>query len=115
MSHLVLGPLKEDGTANARQSAGTNSASHFARYYLLTLGEPTTVELTLESSTDPYLILLNEMGDLVDENDDVDYDGRNVNSRITATLPAGDYIVESTTYDGSATGDFELSLSLSED
>ena len=93
----------------------TEFGSHFARYYPFTLDEPTTVELTLESSTDPYLILLNEVGDIVDENDDVDYDGRNVNSRITATLPAGDYIVESTTYDGSATGDFELSLSLSED
>ena len=88
---------------------------HFARYFTFTLDEKTTIELTLESSADPYLTLLDNAGELVEENDDIDDDGQNFNSCITAALPAGDYIVEVITYNGAAAGDFTLSLFSSKD
>ena len=39
----------------------------------------------------------------------------NTNSQIEATLPAGSYTVEATTYNPEVTGDFTLSVSLTQE
>ena len=64
---------------------------------------------------DTYLFLLDDAGELQGENDDIDADGDNYNSRITVTLPTGDYIVEATTYPAMQTGTFILSIAPSDE
>ena len=84
--------------------------STYARFYTFTLYQEAEVTITLESETDPYLYLLDDSTAIVAENDDIDYDARNLNSRISHTLGAGDYIIEATTYNKAATGDFTLTI-----
>ena len=66
--------------------------------------------VTLESRTDPYLILLGESGVIIDDDDDGIFDIRARSSGIRIALEPGDYIVEATTYAGTATGDFTLTI-----
>ena len=54
--------------------------------------------------------MLNESGEITAENDDIDRNNLNYNSRITRTLDAGDYTIEATTFDEFATGDFTLTV-----
>ena|GEM_PF-2996652 len=86
---------------------------HYARYYTFTLEKPSKIDLTLESRTDPYLILLSHTGEVIAQDDDDDegiFDLTSRNSGIRIDLEAGDYIVEATTYAGAAAGEFILSF-----
>ena len=92
---------------------GPGNGDYYARYYDLQVSETSEVTITLESSTDTYLYLLSgegRSGTVITENDDIDYDNRNFNSRITRTLDAGNYTIEATTYEAEATGDFTLTV-----
>ena len=82
-----------------------NRDDAYARFYTFTLAEWAEVAITLESETDPYLFLLDVEGEDIAEN------GGNYNSIIEATLDAGNYTKEVTTYDRPATGDFTLTVS----
>ena len=67
--------------------------------------------MTLTSQHDPYLYLIvgdRETGRVLLENDDIDSDNRD--SRITATLDAGDYTIEATTYSATVAGEFSLGV-----
>ncbi len=93
----------------------TARGDHYARFYKFSASRTTTYDLTLESETDPYLILIGSNGDIIEENDDVDENNDIFgigfpNSGIRIVLDPGDYIVEATTYDGSRTGDFTLTI-----
>ena len=88
--------------------AAQNRPGSYARYFTFSLSEQADVTITLESATDPYLFLLDDSDAFVAENDDIDYDARNLNSRIIANLAAGSYTIEATTYSAGATGDFTL-------
>ena len=91
----------------------TENGVHFARYYTFTLDRSAQVDLTLESRTDPYLILLGETGEVLAQDDDDDHDTFDLFARdsgIRITLEPGDYIVEATTYAGTATGEFTLTV-----
>ena len=73
-----------------------------------------TLRLSLTSSVDTYMFLLDgagKNGDLVERNDDRDYPD-NLNSLITRTLDAGDYTIEATTFYEGTMGDFELGARL---
>ena len=91
-----------------------NDGDYYARYYTFSLSAPSDVTITLESETDAYLYLLSDLGrdgHALHRNDDIDTHAGNYNSRISATLEAGYYTIEATTYDSDATGDFTLTLS----
>ena len=91
----------------------TENGTHYAKFFSFSVSRSATYDLTLESTTDTYLILLSETGDIIDENDDYDdsvFDLRSRSSGIRIPLVPGNYIVEATTYAGTATGDFTLTI-----
>ena len=94
--------------------SGPGDGNYYARYYDFHVSVESEVTITLESSQDTYLYLLTGAGrdgEIIAENDDIDTDDANYNSRIVATLQAGDYSIEATTYYADATGAFRLTLS----
>ena len=104
-----------DGTVNGTWAAGCESAVSergYARYYSFTLAQQSTVTIELESTdADTYLYL--RMGDarsgaFIDEDDDTPDTTR---SEIVATLDAGTYTIEATTYAAGAAGGFTLTVS----
>ena len=106
-------PAEGTWTADCLSINRIENGLHYARYYTFTLERRATIELTLESRTDPYLILLGETGEVLAQDDDDDkgvFDLTSRNSGIRIVLEAGDYIVEATTYAGTAAGDFTLTF-----
>ena len=94
----------------ARAPVGTR----YAGYYTFSLSQQSEVTITLESSEDTYLFLLEGMGrngSIIEQNDDIDTDAQNYNSRIVETLAAGDYTIVATTYNLTTTGNFTLTVS----
>lgn len=92
---------------------GRGDGIYYAVYYDFRVSRTSEVTITLESSTDTYLYLLTgagRNGNIIDKNDDIDYDTRNLNSRITMSLEPGNYSIEATTYAKEATGDFTLTI-----
>ncbi len=85
------------------------STTRYARFYTFSLEEAADVAITLTSSEDTYLYLMQGFGrnkEVVALNDN--YRTSN-NSRIEAMpLDAGDYTIEATTYYGERLGDFVL-------
>ena len=84
----------------------------YAIYYTFTLTATAEVAITLESSVDTFLYLregAGRDGNVLHENDDIV--SGNTNSRIQQTLSAGIYMIEATTYDAGATGQFTLAIS----
>ena len=114
--------LTGDGTVNGSWETGSECVSEnrdgdgtgaYARYYTFTLTEQSELTVTLESTVDTYLYLLEGVGrdgKQVAENDDIDRDGDDYNSLIEETLEPGDYTIEATTYEAEATGDFILTV-----
>ena len=100
----VIGEWNSDCESTARDS--------YARYYSFTLDEASTVIITLKSSIDPYLYLRAgeaKSGTAAYENDDV-VPGTDTNSEIEATLGAGTYTIEATTYGAGEMGSFTLGV-----
>ena len=117
-------PLTDDGAINdswADNCDSENKSGSYARYYTFTLTEQSDVSITLESSEDTYLFLLDGHGRNGAEraqNDDHSAEtdcaanlASSTDSCIMETLPAGDYTVEATTYSAGVTGNFTLSVS----
>ena len=87
-------------------------SGRYASYISFTRESSGQVIITLESSVDTYLYLLQGeggSGTVLASNDD--YDGGGSNSQITRFLSPGRYTVEATTYSPSVTGEFTLTLS----
>ena len=124
---LVVGPaagpgnsgctntIPASGTFSSKWAAGCESETRegsYARYYTFTLAQDSQVTLTLHSDdADTYLYL--REGDAssdaaLHENDD--HEGSLNISQIQATLSAGSYTIEATTYDAGETGSFTLSV-----
>ena len=111
---IALGDATSGTWAAGCQS--TVSGRGYARYYTFALEEQSPVTIDLTSSVDTYLYLRAgdaTSGATLHENDDIE--SGNTNSRITATLDAGTYTIEATTYDESETGSFALTVSASAD
>ena len=108
-------PISADGTINGSWTADCASESisgSYARYYTFTLAEDAQVLVTLQSTVNAYLYLLEESGSagtILFENDD--FASGTTHSVIQETLAAGDYTIEATTYDAGETGDFVLTVS----
>ena len=100
-------------TSDCVSSNRTENGTHYAKFFSFSVSRSATYDLTLESRTDTYLILLDDEGDIIDENDDYDdslFVLRSKSSGIRIPLDPGSYIVEATTYAGTATGDFTLTI-----
>ena len=85
-----------------------NRSGRYARFYVFRLNRRGRVRLTLSSSVDTYMYLLDsagKTGDVLQRNDDY---GSTLDSRMTRRLDAGDYTIEATTYWAGRTGDFDL-------
>ncbi len=106
--------LTADGTVSGTWAAGCDSSVSgrgHARYYTFTLDQQSEVTIDLESEVDTYLYLREEeatSGTAQHEDDD---GGDGTNSRIVATLAAGTYTIEATTYSTGVTGNFTLTVS----
>ena len=120
------GPVDGDWTTDDCLSENRPSgADYYARYYTFTLSEEAEVVVTLEGDpaagdADTYLYLLEGVGTsgaVLHENDDHAGEtdcatdlARDTDSCIAATLDAGDYTIEVTTYDAGVTGEFTLTV-----
>ena len=117
-------PLTGDGAVSGTWTSDCASESKngsYARYYTFTLAETAEVTITLESSEDTYLFLLQGAGrdgSALHENDDHASESycaaapqSQYDSCITVSLDAGDYTIEATTFNASTTGNFMLTVS----
>ena len=88
------------------------SGRGYSRFYTFTLTEDGEVTIDLTSSVDTYLYLREgsiTSGTILHDNDDVE--SGSTDSRIVATLSAGTYTIEATTYAENTAGSFTLSVS----
>ena len=121
-----------DGVVNGSWSSDCESShpdrsGHYARYYTFSLTEAAEVTITLESSTDPYLYLredVGRVGTVFCENDDYTLEvtgtlcsnidsslDTSTDSGMVVSLAEGAYTIEATTYVTATTGDFTLTAS----
>ena len=104
--------VDDSWTSDCVSSNRTENGTHYAKFFSFSVSRSATYDLTLESRTDTYLILLDD-GNIIAEDDDDDdgvFDLRARSSGIRIPLVPGNYIVEATTYAGTATGDFTLTI-----
>ena len=107
--------ITRDGATTGEWAPGCQSQvldRGYARYYGFTLAQQSQVTIDLESSVDTYLYLRAEdarSGAFLHENDDVAV-GTDTDSQIVATLTAGTYTIEATTYYPNTTGSFSLTV-----
>ena len=88
------------------------SGTRYARFYTFTLSAPSAVTIEVESSTDTYMYLMKgtgKTGTVLHYNDDIVVN-ENTNSRISESMPAGDYTIEATTYEVETAGDFTVTV-----
>ena len=115
-----LGTLSDDVTESGEwmQTCGSeNRSDRYARYFSFTIEEGTELSIDLMSELDTYLFLLRgegRYGEIVEENDDADYEAGNFDSRIVVDLDSGTYTLETTTYAAQAVGNFTLTIDVSE-
>ena len=91
--------------------ASTNQAGSYARYYIFTLASGSEMTITLESSVDTFLYLLEGAGTggtVIAKNDGVATG--HTNSQIREFLSAGTYTIEATTHKEAITGEFTLTV-----
>ena len=101
-----------DDSCLSVRAAISGAGDRYARFYTFTLDADADVTITLESEEDTYLYLLDghgRNGTALYEEDDIVY-GVNTNSRISETLQAGQYTIETTTYFTETSGDFTLTI-----
>ena len=111
-SEILTGDGNVPGTWAEGCDSEVSGRGH-ARYYTFTLDQQSAVTIDLESEVDTYLYLRSvaeaTSGDVLHLNDDIE--SGNTNSRIIATLAAGTYTIEATTYNPGETGTFTLTVS----
>ena len=101
------------GTLATRDCAISDNGGprRFFQRFGMTLGAPTSVLLDMVSgAVDAYLVLQNaQTGAVIAENDDAS--SSTTNARIVANLPAGRYIVNTTTFNAGEVGLYLLAVS----
>jgi serine protease Do len=84
-------PLGGSVSGNITYTGCQYTDQTFADLYQMTLAAEATVDIRLNATEfDPYLIVLDAKGNVVEDDDD---GGGNTNSRITRAFPAGTYYV----------------------
>ncbi len=116
MEYLCGDTITSDGAISGKWTSGCQSqviGRGFARYSTFSLNQQSQVTIDLESTLDPYLYLRRgtaRSNGFLHENDDVE-PRVDTDSRIVATLAAGAYTIEATTYYAGQTGNFTLRVS----
>ena len=117
-----VGSIDQDGSVSGEWTSdcgvSQSRSGSYARYYTLTVSQTTELTITLVSDEDPYLNLLEGAGRggrVLHLNDDHDEDvftlPSGTDSGLSATLAAGEYTIEATTYSPGITGQFVLTVS----
>ena len=109
----VVVDIWETGSECVSENRDGDGTGAYARYYTFTLTEQSELTITLESTEDTYLYLLkgvSRAGEQIAENDDIDREGGNYDSRIVGTFEPGDYTIEATTYESEVSGPFTLTV-----
>ena len=107
LDYQVLTQLDEEDESD-------NRLGSFAKYFTFELTGTKSVTIDMEGQgIDTYLYLLDDQrgGSILEENDDIDADSNNYDSRITRQLDAGTYTVEATTHGVGSIGTFILRVS----
>ena len=114
-----LGSLSEAISMTGSWTSDCSSDSRtgsYAQYYSFTLGQETQVTIDLMSAEDTYLYLLRGPGrDGAEAASNDDIESGNTDSQVVATLAAGTYTIEATTYNASTTGSFTLTVTPSQE
>jgi hypothetical protein len=114
---LLLVSVSFVSAQDSFEEQGTIDANNPEAAFGLDLVEGDTVTLTVEALSgdlDPKVSLLDEGGDVVAENDDIDTDGGNYNSELTYNAEAdGSYTILVTAF-GETQGDFLLTIAFGE-
>ncbi len=129
VSGCVAQPIVGGQTINGALTSGSGGDCpssqrdpSFADQYSFSGSAGTQIRIEMTSTATPtldtYLYLIGPTGAVATENDDIDFDMGNTNSRIPLTgfftLPAtGSYIVEATSFDTNETGTYTLLLTSS--
>ena len=126
LSDTIFGTWGSDCTTD-RTPLSATAGTRYARFYAFTLRQASTVTITLTAQDNPdtsryesdtHLYLLEGMGRdgaVLYEHDDIDSTARNFGSRISETLPAGNYTIVATTFYAEQEGDFTLEALASAD
>ena len=102
-----------DATCLSEVEAPGGAGDRCARFYTFSIDELRYLSLDLSSSVDTYLYLRERHGkggSTLHFHDDIAQSGANTDSRLTVSLPAGDYTIEATTYAPQASGEFTLTI-----
>ena len=109
--------LASNGSVSGRWSSACVTANapdnqtYYARFYTFTLYATSEVTITLSAVAAPYIYLLE--GDGTDGEVEREQGAANTTSvTITASLSAGDYTIEATTWQSETIGDFTLELEI---
>ena len=105
--------LTGDGSVTGEWTGECDSvgrSGRYARFFTFSLDNQAVVRIDLESSWDTYMFLRGGLGRDGQELHQDDESGDGYNSRISETLPPGDYTIEATTYGREKTGAFTLSV-----
>ena len=105
--------LTGDGSVTGEWTGECDSvgrSGRYARFFTFSLDNQAVVRIDLESSWDTYMFLRSGLGRDGQELHQDDESGDGYNSRISETLPPGDYTIEATTYGREKTGAFTLSV-----
>ena len=86
-----------------------DNQTYYARFYTFTLRAAAEVNITLSSAASPYLFLLEGEGTGGAVKHQTGADGAS-SVGITASLGAGDYTIEASTYDSGSLGEFTLEV-----
>ena len=116
---IVGGSWTEDSCVSQNRAEEDDEIGAYAQYYTFTVTKQSNVTITLESTEDVYLYLLDgagKDGTLLASNDDYEAGctaslDSSTHSCITESLAPGAYTIEATTYYADKTGDFTLTVS----
>lgn len=112
---FTLGQTQANTISTSDCAVGANGPMRLTQRFALTVNTTGPVQVDMTSTTiDPYLVIQNAAtGAVLAEHDDID-PGVNRNARIAAIFPAGQYIINATTFDDSLsstqTGAYTLSV-----
>lgn len=100
-----------DVVASSLDSGDCSYNSYYAEPYVIEVTSSGTVTFEMTSvEVDAYLTLYTPAGDILAENDDIDFNGGDYNSRISGTLEPGWYVIEASSSFGGEVGAYTLTV-----
>lgn len=110
---ICIAPITLGQAIDNQWEAGcdsTHRSGSYAKFFTFSLSDTTTINITLTSTTDAYLYLLNDTGSGGTVMRQDDNSGGGTNAKIMITPIEGNYTIEATTAAASTTGAFNINL-----